>query len=128
MRVFQSAQSVHPTVQHATKFDLALSGNDRRIAKSKATVEWLTRAYAEMQHESRYWPFDRRSLKQFLDTVGVDTVTAAKNHEDAIPIPEHLVDVALCIDSLKGASFLNGPAPDICLMLNKRAQVTPRRR
>lgn len=127
MRVFQGAQSVHPTVQHATKFDLALSGNDRRIAKSKTTVDWLIRAYAEMANESRSWPFDRRKLKMFLDTVGVDTVVAAKNHEDAIPIPEHLVDVALCIDSLKGASFLNGPAPDICLMLNKRAQVTPRR-
>lgn len=127
-RTFIGSKDVHESRDVRTQHDPMLTGADRRIARDEKTVSWLTKVYAEMEHGARGWPFNKRRLRDFLRTCGIDTGAALKADEDALPIPDHVSDVAVCMDRLKSASFLDGPVGNVCMVLHRRAQVAPRRR
>lgn len=101
----------------------SMTGGDQRISRDQELIKFLAKVHAEMVHESREWPcFNQRKLGIFLRNSGVDLDAAVKAHEDACPPPRKLGDLALCLDSLKGASFLVLPTSDTCLLLSARSQ------
>ena len=107
----------------------SMCGGDQRISKDVEVVEFLAKAHAEMTHGSRDWPcFNQRKLGAFLQNSGVDLDAAVKAHKDACPPPQKLGDLALCLDSLKGASFLVLPTSDTCLLLSARSKRDPHKR
>lgn len=105
-----------------------LTGADRRVSRHPDLVSWLSKAYVEIEAGARDWPFNGRKLREFLRACGVDIEGATKSDEDALPMPDDVCDVAICMDRLKGASFLNGPVGNVCMFLHRRSQVAPRRR
>jgi hypothetical protein len=115
--------------QRETTYVRSMTGADASIARRPEVVGWLKRVYAEMDHESRDWKcFDKRRLRGFLRATGQDLEKALEAHEDTFPIPEEVGRLKECIDCLRGASFLNTPAENACLLIEDRAKRTPTRR